>query len=164
MYGVDINKLADTGVLEQDAPGQPQPALAEAKPQETQPQPSPQAQPAPQPEAQIAQKGVKKPGGRNSAANDRTNSCGYFGSTDCNRETKPATVAPSRKPIAIFHLLLCRQRCSTSAASVNNSPQIPTFNKTPYPPPEICFALAKNFGASKTRKIRMKVFFQSLNQ
>lgn len=94
MYGVDINKLADTGVLEQDAPGQPQPALAEAKPQETQPQPSPQAQPAPQPEAQIAQKEVKSQAGEIARQMTGQTVADILAQPTAIAETKPATVAP----------------------------------------------------------------------
>lgn len=48
MYGVDINKLADAGALEQGAPNQAPTAIAEAQPQQ-------QVQPAQQPETQVAQ-------------------------------------------------------------------------------------------------------------
>lgn len=52
MYGVDINKLADAGALEQGAHNQTPTAIAEAQPQQP-------VQAAPQPEAQIAHSEVQ---------------------------------------------------------------------------------------------------------
>ena len=162
MYGVDINKLADTGVLEQDAPGQPQPALAEAKPQETQPQPSPQAQPAPQPGSANCPKRGKSQAGEIARQMTGQTVADILAQPTAIAETKPATVAPSRKPIAIFHLLPLSPALLHLSRKRQQFPANSNLQQDSLSTPK--YACSGKISCQQTRKIRMKVFFQSLNQ